>query len=707
MDANLKKLADKLGIATSFCATGLKQQNYNISDKTIKFFISAMGYKANTDKQISDSINEVENKRWRQPLEPIYICNRDNIKIDVVSADLSNIKIAATDCHNQKKDLDFEYLGNAESKGLFYKEFLRITTPLEIGYWDIEVTLSNKKYQSRLAVCPDKCYDIANKDKKIWGYTIQLYSLKSKHNWGIGDFTDLREFVKICAKDGADIIGINPLNVLSHDYPENASPYQSISREFLNPIYIDVEEVPEFSISDKKELGPILNELRSSDYINYNKVYPLKVQMLKRCFERFLKNNNAQRKKSYDEFCSCKGKALDNLAAFQALYEEQTKLVWGGWRAWPQEYKNPDSEAVKKYVKANQERVDFFKFMQFEADRQFANVNDEIKRNGLRIGLYRDLAVGVGCDSAEYWSSPDLFIKDAGTGAPPDIFFTAGQKWGLGTFLPQVLKDKKYAPFIRILRANMQNAGALRIDHVMSLMRLYVIPDSSDEGTYLYYNFADMLNLVALESYLNKCVIVGESIGNVPEGFLEALEAKNIHSLSILWAERWDCGWGDFKHPYDYPVNAFASLATHDLAPLKMWWFGYDIELSRSLGLIPDDKAKQESYHKREQDRQKLLQAFDNAGVWPEDRQRSGNYIYGEKYPEGIEEAAERFMSKTSSPVFLAQLEDILHVEKMQNLPGTDIDKHPNWRLKMPVDLENLASDIAYKRCVAAIRKER
>ena len=236
---------------------------------------------------------------------------------------------------------------------------------------------------------------------------------------------------------------------------------------------------------------------------------------------------------------------------------------------------------------------------------------------------------------------------------------------------------------------------------------LYVIPDALEEGTYIYYNFADMLNLVALESCLNKCVVVGESIGNVPDGFLDAISAKNIHSLSILWAERWDCGWGDFRQPGQYPKDAFASVATHDIAPLKMWWFGYDIELSYSLGLIGSVEDRTSAYHKREADRGKLLAALDQAKVWPEDKQRSGDYIYGEKYPEGIEEAVMRFMSRSASPVFLAQLEDILHVEKMQNLPGTDRDKHPNWRRKIPVDLEDLADDIAYIRCVQAIKKER
>jgi len=706
MNADLEKLASKLKIATSYTDGGLKRKEYSVSDKVIKFFVQALGYKAGNEKQIKDSIAEVENKRWRQALEPIYVCNQNNLIIDVVSPDLSDIKISAKDKSGKETKLDYTYMQNAENKGLFYKESLRINTELEIGYYDLTVTISGKKYETVLAVAPDKCYDVLT-DKKIWGYALQLYSVKSKRNWGVGDFTDLDDFIKLCAKDGADIIGLNPLNTLSHDHPENASPYSSISREFLNPIYIDVEKVPEFETKDKKDVEAVLKEVKSLELIDYGKIYPLKISVLEKCFERFKAKKSGDRKKAFDKFCKTYGEALDNLALFQSIYEVKTKEIWGGWRAWPDDLKSPSAKGVKQFAKEHQDRIDFFKFMQFEAFRQFDKVSETIKESGLKIGLYRDLAVGVGQDSAEFWGGNELFMQEAGTGAPPDAFFPAGQKWRLGTFLPQALKDKKYIPFINILRANMQNAGALRIDHVMSLMRLYVIPDAYDEGTYINYNFEDMLNIVALESQLNKCMIVGESIGNVPAGFLEALADKNIYSLSVLWAERWESGWGDFKQPQFYPNNAFASVATHDIAPLKMWWFGYDIEVSASLGLIANDGEKLSAYHKREADRQKLLSALDYANVWPKDRFRSGNYIYGESYPEGIEEAVEAFVAKSASPVYLAQLEDILHITQMQNLPGTDRDKHPNWQRRLTVDLEDLANDSAYIRCVRAIKRER
>lgn len=707
MNENLQKLAEALGIAVSFSDAGLKRQDYAADEKVVRFLIKAFGYAADTDAEISDSIKRLEKRRWQTVLQPMYVCRQNNIIIDIAAADLSAISLRVQDSAGNNHDLNYEYCRNAVSNGRLYKEDLRITTPLDIGYYDLTAIVGTKEYKTRLAVAPEKCYNALPDEKKLWGFALQLYSVKSNRNWGIGDFTDLKNFVKLCQKSGADIIGLNPLNILSHDYPEEASPYASISRQYLNPIYIDIESVPEFMPDDRLPFENRIKELRASELIRYTDVYTLKIQMLEKCFSRFLSGKDTTRRKAYEQFCRNNGESLQCLAVFQALYEQQTQTIWGGWPAWPKEYRTPTSSGIRRFAEQNKERIEFFKFLQFEAARQLAGVKDETDARGLRIGLYTDLAVGVGRDSAENWSNPGLFVKDAGTGAPPDAFFPGGQKWGLGTFLPQELKERQYRPFIDILRANMQNAGALRIDHVMSLMRLYVIPDACDSGTYIYYNFEDMLNIVALESRLNKCMIVGESIGNVPPGFIETIQSRGIYALSVLWAERWDFGAGDFKAPEQYPQNAFTLVGTHDMAPLKMWWFGYDIALNFSVGIIKNATGRDAAYHQREADRGRLLAVLDRAGVWPADKPRSGDYLFGEKYPEGIEEAVERFMSQTSSPVFLAQLEDILHVETRQNLPGTDRDKHPNWRHKLPVNLEDLANDGAYIRCVAAIRKER
>ena len=329
------------------------------------------------------------------------------------------------------------------------------------------------------------------------------------------------------------------------------------------------------------------------------------------------------------------------------------------------------------------------------------DVKSVIDECGLKIGLYRDLPVGLCKDSVELWAGNDLFIKNCGAGAPPDAFFPKGQKWCLGAFNPYTLKACAYEPFIKILRSAMDKAGALRIDHVMSLMRLYIIPDCEEDGTYVYYNFDDMLGILALESYLNKCMIVGESIGNVPDGFIEKIHDRGIYSLSVLWSERWN-GYGDFKLPQDFSEKSFCSVGTHDMAPLKMRWFGYDIETMYKLKMLSDEE-RLDQYKGREDERRRLLGALDFTGVWPEKKQRQGDCLYGEGYPCGIMEAVEKYVSSSKCEVFLAQLEDIFGVEVLQNLPGTDVDKHPNWRRKIPVNIEDYDDNQDFKDAIEAI----
>ncbi len=712
MAKDLYLLASKLGIATTFSDAGMVRRNYEISPGVIRYFAAALGYPAATDEEIAASLEKFEDRRWNEALSPIYVCRQDNVIFDVVLPAGQKVDaIAIKDEAHRRQETVVENNAAPENRNVggleLTKHHYAITSPLAAGYYELDVHVGSKNYKSCLAVAPERCYEAPGMEQGLWGYAVQLYAVRSRRNWGVGDFTDLAELVRICARCGANIIGLNPLNVLSHDFPENASPYQSISRLFLNPIYIDVEAVPEFTAEDLALVEGLLADIRGSEYIQYNKVYPLKVKILEKCFKRFMAAQNSERRAAFEKFCREQGDELEKLALFQTLYEEESPKVWGGWMAWPQELRSPQAPGIPDFIETHRERIEFFKFMQFEAARQFGAVKTLVDNLGLKIGLYRDLAVGVGKDSAEYWGNANLFVPGVGAGAPPDAFFPCGQSWGLGAFSPFMLKDARYEPFIKILRANMKNAGALRIDHVMSLMRLYMIPDNQEQGTYVYYNFEDMLNIVALESQRNKCVIVGESIGNVPDGFLDALQQRNVHALSVLWSERANAGWGGFLAPYDYPADAFSSVGTHDMPPLKMWWFGYDIELADALGMLCSAEDKTNAYHKREADRGMLLSSLDAAGVWPEDRPRRGDYIYGEGYPEGIEEAVHRYIARSASRVVLVQLEDFLHVEKQQNLPGTDRDRHPNWRLKLPVNLEDLEADPAYIRNIMAIKKER
>ena len=362
MSELLHQLADKLGIATSFRDGGLIPKEYTVEDKIIRFFAEKLGYKAGSDEEIKKSLDDFDKRRWQKTLASINVVECDDIWFDaVVSTTLSpsDFRFDITSRQTGEKiGVDYQIFDTQERRTIGKTEYIKwcfkIYNRMEVGYYDIEVEIAGHKYRMVLAVAPETCYENeVIKNSKVWGYALQLYSVRSERNWGVGDFTDLAEFIRICGRCGADIIGLNPLNVLTHDFPENASPYCSISRLFLNPIYIDLEKVPEFRWDDMKGQEYKLNEFRSSELIKYEEIYPLKVQMLEKAYERFKQEQNYNRQQDYKRFCEMQGEELEKLATFQALYEEKCKTIWGGWRAWEEEYKNPSSKAVKDFKKTH------------------------------------------------------------------------------------------------------------------------------------------------------------------------------------------------------------------------------------------------------------------------------------------------------------------------------------------------------------------
>ena len=711
MDVALKELAEKLGICThfSYVCNGIHEKE--ASAGLLRFLIESFGYKTKTEDDIRKSMERIEKKRWQYALDAIYVRTSDNKNLDIVLTEKETQGETAFFYAPEGSD-DFRPLSGVlselerrqEARTVYVKMQFAVTEELAPGYYDVEARTAKGVYKTILAVTPRACYELPKNGKdKLFGFALQLYSLKSRRNWGVGDFTDLAEMADMLANSDGDIIGLNPLNVLEHENPEYASPYASTSRLFLNPIYIDVEKVPFYEADDKDEAA--IAAAKAKENIDYTTVYNTKIAALRRIFARVLKQHKSDYYKEFMAFVAADTGELHRLAVFQAFKAQQCGTPAQKQKKAGGIEKLAIVGEMEKFVSANAKEIEFFKFLQFEADRQLRAVEAKIKERGLAVGLYRDLPVGVSKNSAEVWSDKYLYMQESGTGAPPDNSFPIGQKWMLGAFNPFELKERAYKPFIRILRANMRYAGAIRIDHVMGLSRLYLIPDKGEEGTYLMYNAEDMFNILALESHLNKCAVVGECIGNVSDGFKDMLKERNIYALGVLWVERKDED-GTLKTPQEYDRKYFASVGTHDMPPLKAWWFGREIGLMKELGLY-SAKETEQSYHWREHERWILLQALDNEQVWPEDRRRQANYLFGEGYPEGLEEAVHSYMAKTNSEVFMLQPEDIFQSEKVQNLPGTDIPLYPNWRSRLPVDVEDMEASEAYRRNIAAVKKWR
>ena len=699
----LKKLATELKVATSFTYSGGTKTSV-VSDDLLKFFINQFGCSAESDEEILKSIEKVKNKRFERVLEAVYVVEEKKVKFNIVLDEDTEIRevLVSEEGENNFKPVYvlFEKIGECGGKKLYEGKIQAVD---EIGYFELRVVTNKGVHEAFLTIAPKECYGLDKKDKeKLFGFAVQLYSVRSKRNWGVGDFTDLKEIVKLSKEIGGDVIGLNPLSVLNFDYPESASPYNSVSRLFLNPIYIDVEKVPYYQETDKDVRA--IEEAKSGDMIKYTLVFKAKIKALEQIFERVKKDKNSEYYKSFEEFMKKEGAELERLAEFVAIRHERAmrgELVSDEWR---KAYSRADNIEVKEFAKTKQEEMLFYKFLQFEADRQLAEVEKDVKDGGLLVGLYRDLPVGCSNDSAEVWEDNELFMQQSGAGAPPDNNFPTGQKWGLGAFNPYELKERGYKPFIKILRANMKHAGALRIDHVMGMARLYIIPETEPMGSYIRYELNDMLNILALESKLNKCMVVGECIGNVEKGFDTLLREKNIYTLGVLWEERTEdrLHW---KRPCQYETKYFSSVATHDMPPLKAWWNALEVKTMEGLGLFSLDEAE----HARDRriiERKNLLKAIDLENVWPEDNKRKSDYLDARAFPEGIDEAVNAFVASSNSEVFMLEFENILHQNKLQNLPGTDME-NPNWRTKLPVNLEDVRGDERFNRNISIIKRYR
>ena len=508
-----------------------------------------------------------------------------------------------------------------------------------------------------------------------WGIAVQLYSLRSVRNWGIGDFTDLVALVRRAAEAGASAIGLNPLHALFLDEDAGVSPYAPSSRTFLNPIYIDVEAVPEFRPLDIANLQNRIETLHVGDLVDYRGVKALKREALRKAYARFRAQGSGQRRADFENFRRERGTALTRFSCFETL-----RVRYGAsWREWPQPWRKPDADAIARLRDEADEECGFHEYLQWIADSQLAQCAAAAKAAAMPIGLYLDIAVGVDPSGADAWSRQDIVLAEVSVGAPPDEFNRAGQNWGLAPFNPHALAQDDFGVFREMLQAAMRYAGAIRIDHVLGLMRLFFIPIGrpASMGTYVRYPFEDLLRVIAEESQRQCCVVIGEDLGTVPEGFRDTLAHWGIWAYRVLLFERGE--GGAFKPPQDYPALALATFNTHDLPTFSGWWSGHDLTVKRGLGIDPG-----ETDEAREQARQALgraLELRDFASV-----------------------AA--YLAATPSHLVMVAIEDLLDVADQPNIPGT-VDEHPNWRRKLPVALDDWGRVETFQATTEALRQAR
>ena len=602
----------------------------------------------------------------------------------------------------------------SQSSGQSDGAALHLPPHLPLGYHRLALTDGALTTDIELIVAPASCHlpDGLQPGQRSWGVTAQLYGLRTGRDWGSGDFTDLAWLARAAGSLGAATIGINPLHALFAAEPRHFSPYSPSSRVWLDFLYIDVTAVPGFAEDAAAQAlapQPAIAAARATELVDYAAVAALKRPVLEALFRRFQKRDaDDPLRIAFQEFQLAGGGALADFAVFEALHEHFTgKGKPFSWHAWPAPMRDPHSAAVAKFARDHADRVDFFQWLQWEADRQLGAAAEAGHEAGLSLGFYRDLAVGVDPHGAEAWADQELIAPGAAIGAPPDPLSRAGQNWGLAPINPLALRRRGFGPLVAALRANMRHAGILRIDHVMGLRRLYCIPSGAPAtaGAYVSYPFDDLLRLVALESRRNECAIVGEDLGTVPEGFRDTMRAANALSYRVVVFER--RGDAGFVRPRDYPSLAAASAATHDLATLKGFWLGHDIEWRQRIGIYPDEAAAMTEASERRRDRHLLLDALAAEGLLP--HERFGEFLADDvpTYTLELGEAIHVFLARSQARLMLVQLEDAAGEIEQANLPGTS-DSHPNWRRRMSVTLEQLFAGgmLRLAALVAAARRQ-
>jgi 4-alpha-glucanotransferase len=537
-------------------------------------------------------------------------------------------------------------------------------TDLSPGVYRLHVSDGSDVEDVPLISAPERAF--GGDFDRCWLLAVQLYGVRSARNWGMGDFTDLASLIELGDQLGADGIGLNPLHALFDDRPGDCSPYSPNSRLFLNALYIDVEMLPEYRPDSKTR--DALAQLRSSDVVDYVRVAALKWPALRAAFAAFKIDAKRDRQQDFDTFRAERGALLSHFACFEAL-RHKFRTPW--WE-WPPEWRQPDEArcaALRQGEDANE--IEFVEFVQWTADRQLGAAADLAKKLGMKVGLYLDVAVGVQADGFDAWNEQVAISRHLGVGAPPDPLNTAGQTWGLAGFNAAGLERESFAPFRDMLRASMRHAGAIRLDHVLGLKRLYLVPQgfTARDGVYVQMPFEALLAVTAQESVANRCVVIGEDLGTVPEGFRDQIADWGIWSYLVMMFERDDAG--AFRHIDHYLTNALVTFNTHDLSTYAGWRSFGDLKLKRSLGIDPG-----ESDDARWHALAMLDEILRHSAI-------ERNDLY----------SVANFLARTKSRLLAVSLEDLLGVVDQPNIPGT-IDEHPNWRRRLPVSIEEMTSTV-------------
>lgn len=704
-DEDLKRLAEMHGVSTEYW--DYHGNRAAPSRSTLVAVLAALGVAAATEAQIKDSLADAELAPWRRILPPtvvrrqgweapvaVHVPDGAAVAVRVELESGGAVELEQAEDWERPRQVDGVLTGRAS---------FRIPGNLPLGWHTLVAEIEAGEGRpattatAALAMTPDRLELPASLGERGWGVMAQLYSARSADSWGIGDADDLTELASFFGDEGADFLLINPLHAAEPSGEMTPSPYLPVTRRFVNPIYIRPEAIPEMTRLSGPRRSLIqwsLEELaatnRTVDPIDRDTIWKLKRDALEVVFSA---GRSRSRRRDFERFRAEAGEGLERFALWCALTEKHGEMA-----DWPENLKDPSSAFVANEARALTDRIDFYAWLQWIVDEQLARAQEQAKASGMALGIMDDLAVGVHARGADVWSEPEAFAPGIEVGAPPDMYNQLGQNWSQPPWSPVYLAETAFQPLRDMVRTVLRHAGALRVDHVIGLFRLWWIPKGmgAASGAYVRYDHEAMVGVVLLEAYRAGAVIIGEDLGTVEPWARDYLAGRGVLGTSVLWFEKQGDGWP--LQPQDYRRLALSTVNTHDLPPTAGYLADEHVALRERLGLLADPVEQVRAEAGLERNRMiERLREHRLLGANPSERE--------------IVEALHRYIVRTPSALIGVALVDCVGERRTQNQPGTD-QEYPNWRIPLadssgePVLIEDLPGNARLASLFQAIRQE-
>ncbi|WP_062310461.1 4-alpha-glucanotransferase [Demequina rhizosphaerae] len=698
----LVALARACGVSVEYYAIDGTQ--VQCSAAAIRAALTSMGLDASSDRACERALEDLEDQEWSRLVPPITVVRAGEVReipVHVVDGDPAAASVrlesgesrdlAQLDRWVPPRKVGVQTLGRAT---------FEIPGDLPLGWHVVEAETKGRRGRGYVVVTPAR---VTMRDDvrahRPWGLTVQLYSLRSKRSWGIGDLADLADLCALGKSRGdADFVLINPLHATEPVAPIANSPYLPTSKRYMSPLYIRVEDIPEVAYLPSQQRALLAWEAErpqrtndTDELLDRNAIWRLKSAALE---EVFLAPRSAGREALFEAFCLREGAALEDFATWCAIAEAHKGLPW------PDEFDSPASPAVARWRDEHADRVLYYAWLQWICEEQLANAQATATRAGMSIGVMIDLAVGVHPEGADAWSYQRVLAQGQSMGAPPDFYNALGQNWSIPPWQPRALEAAAYLPFRDMVRAAIRNAGALRIDHVLGMFRQWWVPEGHIpvDGVYVYVDHEALIGIIALEAERAGAIVIGEDLGTVEPWVREYLHERGILGTSITWFERHDDGAP--RLPEHYRADTLAAVTTHDLPPTGAYLAGEHVRLRAELGMLGGGSIE-DAQAEAERERQAFIDIMLERG-----------WILGDYNEEDLIAGLHRWVLESPALLTGVAVTDAVGERRAQNMPGTDTE-YPNWCVPVtdgngvPVLLDDLFEHPRVRRLFRAIKHAR